>query len=214
MTLPVVLAIAGCVALLIGVFGGQIEVQTLRVNRPSLLQRIFAVLFGLIFIGIAIWLGYSPAPTSPAPQPISVTAPATQTIAISSPVVSLSPTPTSTTSPVVPIAPSVVPITTKSSFGLAGNWQGTDTNLGIIRFTFNEYCSIGEICGTLAFLAKNCKEFPVLVSINTKTFIFKETNQQGCLPPDGNDTIIIRQDGALLYGPNGQSPSIPLLRQP
>jgi len=204
MTLPVVFAIAGCIALLIGLFGGGVKAKEIEVPVISAWQRIVLGLVGAALIGIAIWVGYPTEPASPAPQ--------------STPGASLVPSPslapTLTASPVMPIVPSATPVKNNVPFELAGNWQGTDSSLDILRFTFNEYCNVGEICGTLAIPTSDCKEFPVLVSINGETFVFQETNQQGCSSPTGNDTLVIRQDGSALFGANGQPPTTILYRQP
>ena len=94
MTLPVVLAIAGCIALLIGLFGGEIEVQTLKNSQTISFAKSSASLIGLAFIGIAIW--YSPAPSHFASQPTETVLPAELT-SVSTPAASPSPAPSPTT---------------------------------------------------------------------------------------------------------------------
>jgi len=58
MTLPIVLAIAGCAALLVGLFGGGVKAKEIEVPRISILSRIFSGVIGLVLIGIAIWISY------------------------------------------------------------------------------------------------------------------------------------------------------------
>lgn len=65
MNLPVVIAITGGVALLVGLFGGGVKAKEVVVPRLSTLPRIFSSLIGLILIGIAIWL--SPIPQAEVP---------------------------------------------------------------------------------------------------------------------------------------------------
>jgi hypothetical protein len=58
MTLPIVLAIAGSIALLIGLFGGGVKAKEIEVPRISAASRIFSILSGVAMIGIAIWLSF------------------------------------------------------------------------------------------------------------------------------------------------------------
>jgi hypothetical protein len=56
MTLPTVLAIAGCIALLVGLFGGGVKAREIEVPTISILPRILSGIAGLVLIGIAMWL--------------------------------------------------------------------------------------------------------------------------------------------------------------
>lgn len=56
MTLPNVLAIAGSIALLVGLFGGGIKVKEIAVPTLPTLPRILLTVFGIALIGIAITL--------------------------------------------------------------------------------------------------------------------------------------------------------------
>ena len=58
MTLPIVLAIAGSIALLIGLFGGGVKAKEIEVPKISAASRIFSILSGVAMIGIAIWLSF------------------------------------------------------------------------------------------------------------------------------------------------------------
>jgi hypothetical protein len=69
MTLPIVLAISGCIALLVGLFGGGVKAKEIEVPRISALPRISSGIFGIALIGIAIWL--SLAPNVPSQEPIA-----------------------------------------------------------------------------------------------------------------------------------------------
>lgn len=65
MTLPIIIASIGAIAFLIGLFGGKIEIGPITYEPsgsipPSL--RWTASLTGIIFIGIAIWLGSTDGP--------------------------------------------------------------------------------------------------------------------------------------------------------
>jgi hypothetical protein len=59
--MPVVLAIAGCIALLVGLFGGGIKAKEIEVPRISALPRISSSILGIVLIGISIWLSLPPS---------------------------------------------------------------------------------------------------------------------------------------------------------
>lgn len=61
MTLPVVLAIAGSIALLVGLFGGGVKAKEIEVPKISALPRISSSLVGILLIGVAIWLSLPPS---------------------------------------------------------------------------------------------------------------------------------------------------------
>lgn len=67
MTVPVVLAIAGVIALLVGVLGGGIKAKELEIPSVSPNIRIIASVIGLILVSVAVWLSL-PAGTSPTPN--------------------------------------------------------------------------------------------------------------------------------------------------
>ena len=60
MTSPLVLTIAGCIALLIGLWGGGIKAkavqQEIDVPIMSMWPRVISVLIGCALIGLAVWL--------------------------------------------------------------------------------------------------------------------------------------------------------------
>jgi hypothetical protein len=71
MTLPIVLTIAGCTALLVGLLGGGVKAKEIEVPKISLLPRIVSSLIGLVLIGIAIRMSPIP-PTEDSPTPTIV----------------------------------------------------------------------------------------------------------------------------------------------
>jgi hypothetical protein len=82
MTLPVILAIAGSVALLVGLFGGGVKAKEIEVPKISAASRMFSILSGMAMIGVAVWLSFPNLLPSPdaTPEPDSAT---TAEIAIS-----------------------------------------------------------------------------------------------------------------------------------
>ncbi len=56
MTLPIVLAIAGSIALLAGLFRGGVKAKEIEVPTLARGSRILSSLLGIVLIGIAIWL--------------------------------------------------------------------------------------------------------------------------------------------------------------
>ena len=106
MTLPVVLAIGGLIALLVGLFGGGIEIKEFMVPKLDLLIRILSSLIGLGLVGVAIWVSFALTPYLTPTIPQSVV---TSFVATSTSVSSLfasSVAPTSTVGSVVPTFPS------------------------------------------------------------------------------------------------------------
>jgi len=69
MTLQLVLAIAGSIALLVGLFGGGVKAKEIEVPKINVWPRILSSLVGIILIGIAIRL---PNPSS-SPEPLTST---------------------------------------------------------------------------------------------------------------------------------------------
>ena len=56
MTLPIVLGIAGCTALLIGLFGGGVKAKEIEVPKISMLSRVFSSGIGVALIWTSISL--------------------------------------------------------------------------------------------------------------------------------------------------------------
>lgn len=77
MNLPVIFAIAGCAALLVGLFGGGVKAKEIVIPKISTLPRILSSVAGLVLIGIAIWVSPNPAavtaPTQASPSGASAT---------------------------------------------------------------------------------------------------------------------------------------------
>jgi hypothetical protein len=67
MTLPIVLAIAGSIALLVGLFGGGIKAKEIEVPTLSTLPRILLTVFGIALIGTGITM--PPQGLSQQPRP-------------------------------------------------------------------------------------------------------------------------------------------------
>jgi hypothetical protein len=93
MTLPSVLALAGCAALLVGLVGGGIEMKEIKVPPISLWTRILSGGMGLVLIGAALWVSFIDSPqhsvqVSPAntTTPISSTSPPTVAVKTHAPV--------------------------------------------------------------------------------------------------------------------------------
>jgi len=61
-TLQIVLAIAGSIALLIGLFGGGLKAKEIEVPTLARGPRILSSLVGIILIGVAIWLSFPNSP--------------------------------------------------------------------------------------------------------------------------------------------------------
>ena len=119
-----------------------------------------------------------------------------------------------------PIATSLLPDNGTSNppisaevFKLVGTWEGTDSRGVLFRFIFEAKCDVGDVCGKVELPEVGCTAFPVLASIEGETYIFEETNHQNCLTATGHDTIKLLEDGTLLFGSNGQPPTIILYRK-
>jgi hypothetical protein len=85
MDVPVVLAIAGVVALLIGFLGGGIRARELEIPSIPTPARVIVSLGGMIFLGLAIWLSAPGRFTPPEPTVLPVdtaTPPSTETPSI------------------------------------------------------------------------------------------------------------------------------------
>lgn len=96
MTLPTILAMAGCIALLAGLFGGGITVKDLVIPKIANSARISSTMFGMVLIGLAVSMTLPPASASQQP---TETAPST------------SPSPTITLSPPT-VTPATLPLIT------------------------------------------------------------------------------------------------------
>jgi hypothetical protein len=81
MNLPTILAMAGCIALLAGLFGGGIKVKEFEVPKINTFPRISSTIFGIVLIGLAVSLSLSPDSSSQQPTEISTSvSPSTSSI--------------------------------------------------------------------------------------------------------------------------------------
>jgi hypothetical protein len=120
MTLPVILAIAGCAALLVGLFGGGVKAKELEVPKISFLPRILSFITGMVLIGISIWI----------PQTPSTEIPPTEVPPTEVPPTEIPPTEI----PPTEIPPTEVPPTPTPLPRIVGEWVNEDTNTrGITR---------------------------------------------------------------------------------
>lgn len=76
-TLPIILAIAGCMALLIGLFGGGVKAKEIEVPTLARGARILSSLLGIVLIRTAIRLSF-PYSTPAAPPPTTTPVPPTE----------------------------------------------------------------------------------------------------------------------------------------
>ncbi|HEY5731146.1 MAG TPA: hypothetical protein VIS72_13920 [Anaerolineales bacterium] len=60
MTVPIVLALIGGVALLIGLFGGGVKAKEIEIPKIPGWSRLFSAVFGIILLGVSVWLYSSP----------------------------------------------------------------------------------------------------------------------------------------------------------
>jgi hypothetical protein len=58
MTVPVVLTIAGFIAILMGILGGGVKAKEIEIPSISLLGRGIVILVGFFFLGLGLWLSY------------------------------------------------------------------------------------------------------------------------------------------------------------
>ena len=100
MTLPIVLAIAGSIALLVGLLGGGVKAKEIEVPTLAPGPRILSSLMGIGLIGMAIWLSQHPQTQaeSPLSTPIATTEPAPPQRTPTS----ITPTNTPTETPTIP----------------------------------------------------------------------------------------------------------------
>jgi hypothetical protein len=130
MPLQTVLAIAGSIALLVGLFGGGVKAKEIEVPRLSVWPRILSSLIGMVLIGIAIRL---PNPLQPTESPTLTVVPTTELVSAQQltipppPMSTYSPsdtptnTPTDTPSPTIEPSPEIIPF---GSFGHPGVLNG------------------------------------------------------------------------------------------
>ena len=90
MTLPIVLAVAGSIALLIGLFGGGVKAKEIEVPKLSVWPRILSSIIGTVLIGIAIKLPNPPQSTEPSTLMVL---PATEFVSAQPPTIASAPTP-------------------------------------------------------------------------------------------------------------------------
>ena len=138
MNLPVILAIAGCAALLAGIFGGGVKAKEIAIPKLTTMPRIFSSLAGLVLIAIAIWISL-PTPTaevpptqippteaSPAPLLPTDTPPAAATFTQQAP----------TPGPMVPVAATQIDLNSQAVYihtvldgNMSGRWSDIENVL-------------------------------------------------------------------------------------
>ena len=105
MTLPIVLAIAGCIALLIGLFGGGVKAKEIEVPKLPVGPRILSSLVGMVLIGASIFYPWTPQAAEPsAPFPATEPGP--------SPMIHTAPAPTNTRTEIPTDTPTKIPTNT------------------------------------------------------------------------------------------------------
>ncbi|HEY9526797.1 MAG TPA: VCBS repeat-containing protein [Anaerolineales bacterium] len=131
LTVQLILAIAGCIALLIGLFGGGVKAKEIEVPKISASARIFSILVGAVLIGIAIRLPNPPqTPEPPTATSIPATEPQSPQITATLPAPGDAPTdvftktptkfPMDTPSPTTEITPTEEPF---KQFTPPGKWS-------------------------------------------------------------------------------------------
>src|SRR5215467_8088918 len=96
MTLPMILTVAGCIALLVGLFGGGVKAKEIEVPKISTWPRIFSSVSGIVLIWIGMRL--SLLPDSSAVIPTATIPPGIPTATLIPPTLTLVP-PTATNIP-------------------------------------------------------------------------------------------------------------------
>ena len=132
--IPLLLMLAGIVALLAGLFGGGITVKDYSIPKISTIPRVMSSLIGLVLIAAAVWLFARPAaPPPPAATPTSAAQLPTATATLTpTPEVTFTPPPTPTaTATVGPGTPTPVPPTATPIIPDRTN------PAGFIRYFFN-----------------------------------------------------------------------------
>lgn len=110
--IPLLLVLAGIIALLTGLFGGGITVKDYAIPKITTVPRVMSGLVGLALIGAATWLYARPA-ASPTPTEVAHTATPMPTATLTpTPAATFTPPPSPTaTATVGPGTPTVVPPT-------------------------------------------------------------------------------------------------------
>jgi hypothetical protein len=80
MTLQAMSFIFGALMLAVGVLGGGFEVKEIKISNVTTGVRIFAMLIGIVFVGLGFW--QPSALTGPAPAPAPVAGPAAPAVAM------------------------------------------------------------------------------------------------------------------------------------
>jgi len=107
MTLPIVLTAAGCIALLVGLFGGGVKAKEIEVPKLSILPRIFSSAIGIVLIWVGTRLSLLPSNSSLIPaEPMTS---GISTAALIPPTLTLVP-PTATNIPPTVAPATVIPV--------------------------------------------------------------------------------------------------------
>jgi hypothetical protein len=187
MTLQLVLATAGSIALLVGLFGGGVKAKEIEVPKINVWPRILSSLIGIMLIGVAIKLPNPASPSAvPTPMPNLPTESASlhEQISLAPPLPTNTPpsTPTATQTPTVPPtdtpspSPTPLPITIEiyanQSWQKSGVYVNNGDSIQIAYITgrwrvADSYAftdPLGSIPGSDRILDPEC-HFPILPSV-------------------------------------------------
>ena len=189
MTLQIVLAIAGSIALLTGLFGGGVKAKEIEVPKIPVWPRILSSLVGMALIGIAIRL---PNFTPPAEQAESTPTPVEESVVIQAEVIPPShpptdlpmdtptntptdtptDTPTYTPSPLPTLPPTIITVFADQSWQVSGVYITNEFSIEItyidgqwnVRPDFELTDPLGSIPGQDLISDPECF-FPMLPSV-------------------------------------------------
>lgn len=129
MTVPIILAIIGGIALLIGLFGGGVKAKEIEIPKIPGWPRLFSAGVGVILLGISVWLYSSPPPAVVA----TLTPPAT------SPELNIN-TPMWTATQPVPDTPTTEPLLpTETPIPLEVSFEASETSINAGKCTVLEW---------------------------------------------------------------------------
>ena len=151
MTLPIVLAIAGSIALLIGLFGGGVKAKEIEIPKMRVGPRILSGIAGIALIGIAVRLpSMPPAPEPPTAMLPPVEAPPPSEVPTDTPTDTPTNAPTNTPTDAPTATPTVTPTATSTPGPIiliirANNDYWFDTGINVKPGQTIEISASGEI---------------------------------------------------------------------